>query len=79
MINPMHLWFYGFKVHVLAALSSYILHYVTTPASGNDFKEVAALLERCQQSVIVADLGYLSQQFCSLHCVSNSLYFKFKN
>lgn len=49
MINPMHLWFYSFKVYVLvlAALSGYILHYVTTPASVNDFKEVAALLERC--------------------------------
>ncbi|VTT00058.1 transposase [Streptococcus suis] len=47
MINPMHLWFYSFKVYVLATLSGYILHYVTTPASVNDFKEVAALLERC--------------------------------
>ncbi|MBM7268674.1 transposase [Streptococcus sp. 2018037] len=56
MINPMHLWFDGFKVHVLAALSGYILYCVTTPASVNDFKEVAALLERCQQSVIVAVL-----------------------
>lgn len=43
MINPMHLWFYSFKVYV----PGYILHYVTTPASVNDFKEVAALLERC--------------------------------
>lgn len=53
-------WFYGFKVHMLVTLSGYILNYVVTPASVHDIKVVDDLLEGCQQSVILADLGYLS-------------------
>lgn len=33
-----HLWFYGFKVHMLVTLSGYILNYVITPASVHDIK-----------------------------------------
>ena len=57
-----HLWFYGFKVHMLVSLSGYILNYVVTPASVHDSKVVDDLLEGCQQSVILADLGYLSRE-----------------
>ena len=28
-----HLWFYGFKVHMLVSLSGHILNYVVTPAT----------------------------------------------
>ena len=56
------LWFYGFKVHMLVTLSGYILNYVVTPASVHDIKVVDDLLEGCRQSVILADLGYLSQE-----------------
>ncbi|CYU14637.1 transposase [Streptococcus suis] len=57
-----HLWFYGFKVHMLVTLSGYILNYVVTPASVHDIKVVYELLEGCKQSVILGDLGYLSKQ-----------------
>ncbi|AGL48467.1 IS982 family transposase [Streptococcus suis] len=57
-----HLWFYGFKVHMLVTLSGYILNYVVTPASVHDIKVVYELLEGCKQSVILGDLGYLSSE-----------------
>lgn len=57
-----NLWFYGFKVHMLVTLSGYILNYVVTPASVHDIKAVDELLEGCRQSVILADLGYLSRE-----------------
>ncbi|SQB13798.1 transposase [Streptococcus dysgalactiae] len=57
-----HLWFYGFKVHTLVTLSGYILNYVVTPASVHDIKAVHELLEECDQSIILADLGYLSRE-----------------
>ncbi|MBS8112782.1 IS982 family transposase, partial [Streptococcus suis] len=57
-----HLWFYGFKVHMLVTLSGYILNYVITPASVHDIKVVYELLEGCKQSVILGDLGYLSSE-----------------
>ena len=56
-----HQWFYGFKVYMLVTLSGYILNYIVTSASVHDIKAVEDLLEGCQQSVILADLGYLSQ------------------
>ncbi|NQM51400.1 IS982 family transposase [Streptococcus suis] len=57
-----HLWFYGFKVHMLVTLSGYILNYVITPAFVHDIKVVYELLEGCKQSVILGDLGYLSSE-----------------
>ncbi len=57
-----NLWFYGFKVHMLVTLSGVILNYVVTPASVHDIKVVDELLEGCRQSVVLADLGYLSQE-----------------
>ncbi|WP_449459330.1 IS982 family transposase [Streptococcus suis] len=57
-----HLWFYGFKVHMLVTLSGYILNYVVTPAFVHDIKVVYELLEGCKQSVILGDLGYLSSE-----------------
>ena len=57
-----HLWFYGFKVHMLVTLSGYILNYVVTPASVHDIRIVDDLLENCQQPYILADLGYLSSK-----------------
>ena len=33
-----HLWFYGFKVHMLVTLSGYILNYIVTSASVHDIK-----------------------------------------
>ena len=57
-----HLWFYGFKVHMLVTLSGYILNYVVTPASVHDIKVVYKLLEGCKQSAILGDLGYLSSE-----------------
>lgn len=57
-----HMWFYGFKVHMLVTLSGYILNYIVTPASVHDIRAVDNLLENCRQSVILADLGYLSQE-----------------
>lgn len=57
-----HLWFYGFKVHMVVALSGYILNDVVPPALVHDIKVVDDLLEGCQQSVILADLGYLSYE-----------------
>ncbi|TQE89294.1 IS982 family transposase [Streptococcus suis] len=56
-----HLWFYGFKVHMLVTLSGFILNYVVTPASVHDIKVVYELLEGCKQSVILGDLGYLKK------------------
>lgn len=55
-------WFYGFKVHMLVTLSGIVLNYVMTPASVHDIKVVDELLEGCKQSVVLADLGYLSQE-----------------
>ncbi|SNV37450.1 transposase [Streptococcus acidominimus] len=57
-----NLWCYGFKVHMLVTLSGFILNYVVTPASVHDIKVVDELLEGCRQSVVLADLGYLSQE-----------------
>ena len=57
-----HLWFYGFKIHMLVTLSGYILNYVVTSASVHDIKTVHDLIGGCQQSVILADLGYLSHE-----------------
>ncbi|MDY3042373.1 IS982 family transposase [Streptococcus pluranimalium] len=57
-----NLSFYGFKVHMLVTLSGAILNYVVTPASVNNIKVVDELLEGCRQSVVLADLGYLSQE-----------------
>ncbi|NQG85747.1 IS982 family transposase [Streptococcus suis] len=57
-----HLWFYGFKVHMLVTLSGFILNYVVTPASVHDIKVIYELLEGCKQSVILGDLGYLSSE-----------------
>lgn len=56
-----HLWFYGFKVHMLVTLSGYILNYVVTSASVHDIRAVDDLLENCRQPYILADLGYLSR------------------
>lgn len=56
-----HLWFYGFKVHMLVTLSGYILNYVVTPASVHDIRAVNDLLENYRQPYIWADLGYLSK------------------
>lgn len=55
-------WFYGFKVHMLVTLSDFILNYVVTQASVHDIKVANELLEGCRQSVILADLGSLSQE-----------------
>ncbi|MEY8463466.1 IS982 family transposase [Streptococcus merionis] len=57
-----HLWFYGFKVHMLVTLSGYILNYVVTPASVHDIRATNELLENCQQPYILADLGYLIRE-----------------
>ncbi len=57
-----NLWFYGFKVHMLVTLSGFILNYIVTPVSVHDIKVANELLEGCRQSVILADLGYLSQE-----------------
>lgn len=57
-----HLWFYGFKGHMLVTLSGYILNYVVTPASVYDIRTVDDLLENCRQPYILADLGYLSRE-----------------
>ncbi|KPJ21705.1 IS982 family transposase, partial [Streptococcus phocae] len=57
-----HLWFYGFKVHMLVTLSGYILNDVVTPASVHDLRAVDDLLENCQKHYILADLGYLSYE-----------------
>lgn len=56
-----HLWFYGFKVHMLVTLSGYTLNYVVTLASVHDSRAVDNLLENCRQLYILADLGYLSK------------------
>ena len=55
------MWFYGFKVHLLATLSGFIIHYVVTPASVHDSQVAEELLENCPCSYILADLGYLSE------------------
>lgn len=57
-----HLWFYGFKVHMLVTLSGYILNYVVTPASVHDIRAVDDLLENCSQPYVLADLAYLSYE-----------------
>lgn len=57
-----HLWFYGFKVHILVTLSGYIVTSVVTPAPVHDIKVVYELLEGCKQSAILGDLGYLSSE-----------------
>lgn len=57
-----HLWFYGFIVHMLITLSGHTLNYIVTSSSVHDIKATKDLLEGCQQSVILADLGYLSQE-----------------
>ncbi len=57
-----HLWFYGFKVHMLVTLSGYILNYLVTPTSVHDIRAVEDLLEDCRQPYILADLGYLSRK-----------------
>lgn len=49
-------WFYGFTVYMLVTLSGYILNDVVTSAS------VHNLIVGCQQSIILADLGYLSHE-----------------
>ncbi len=57
-----NLWFYDFKVYILVTLSGLILNCVVTTASIHDIKVVDELLEGCRQSVVLADLGYLSQE-----------------
>ena len=46
---PKHLWFYGFKVHILVTLSGYIVTSVVTPAP--------FIALKCKQSAILGDLG----------------------
>ncbi|CYU72052.1 transposase IS4 family protein [Streptococcus suis] len=57
----MVLWFQSSYAYNSIA-SGYILNYVITPASVHDIKVVNDLLKGCQQSAILADLGYLSQE-----------------
>lgn len=52
-----HLWFYGFKVHMLVTLSGYILNYVVKPSSVHDIRTVDDLLENCSQPYVLADLA----------------------
>lgn len=47
---------------MLVTLSGYILNYLVTPASVHDIRAVHELLEGCRQSIILADLGYLSHE-----------------
>ncbi len=47
---------------MLVTLSGFILNFVVTPPSVRDIKVVDELLEGCRQSVVLADLGYLSQE-----------------
>ncbi|MDV5973907.1 hypothetical protein FMV2238Y02_13950 [Streptococcus canis] len=56
-----HLWFYGFKVHMLVTLSGYVLNYVVTPASVHDIRAVDDLLENCRQPYILTGSDYLSR------------------
>lgn len=48
---------------MLVTLSDYILNYVVTYASVHDIKIVHDLIGGAKQSVILADLGYLSHGF----------------
>ena len=47
---------------MLITLSGYSLNYIVTSASVLDIKVVDDLLEGYQQSVILADLGYLKNR-----------------
>ncbi len=47
---------------MLVTLSGFILNYVVAPDSVHDIKVVDELLEDGRQSVVLADLGYLSQE-----------------
>ncbi|GET69431.1 hypothetical protein KNZ01_19650 [Streptococcus dysgalactiae subsp. equisimilis] len=47
---------------MLVKLSGVMLNYIVTPASVHDIKGVDELLEGCKQTVVLADLGYLSQE-----------------
>ncbi|SDB07169.1 Transposase DDE domain-containing protein [Streptococcus henryi] len=47
---------------MMVTLSGFILNYVVTQASVHDIKVANELLEGCRQSVILAYLGYLSQE-----------------
>ena len=55
------MWFYGFKVHMLVTLSGYVVNYLVTPASTHDSKACEELLEDTNFTIILADLGYISQ------------------
>ena len=55
------MWFYGFKVHMLVSLSGYVVNYLVTPAPTHDSKACEELLEDTNFTIILADLGYISQ------------------
>ncbi|EFR43442.1 transposase, IS4 family [Streptococcus pseudoporcinus LQ 940-04] len=55
------MWFYGFKVHLLVTLSSFIINYVVTSASVHDSQVAEELIEGSSFPYILEDLGYLSK------------------
>lgn len=56
-----HLWFYGFKVHVVMEADGLILNYVVTAASVHDVREAPELICHCPCPEIIADVGYVSR------------------
>ncbi|UNL41950.1 transposase [Ligilactobacillus agilis] len=58
--------FYGFKVHMVATPGGLILNYVVTPASVSDVKVALTVTQDCPCSNILADVGYISNDFLPL-------------
>lgn len=56
-------WFFGFKLHLLAAERGHVLGAVLTPANWDDRDPALALLSATEGGAALADLGYAGAEF----------------
>ncbi|HMR25833.1 MAG TPA: IS982 family transposase [Oligoflexia bacterium] len=55
-------WFYGLKLHAMTDIEGNILYIKFTTAKVDDRQALDQLLEKLEQSIIVADGGYVSKK-----------------
>jgi IS5 family transposase len=55
-------WFFGFKLHALVHISGQIVTAILTPGNWPERKLAQALVEPVKGAILLADLGYRSQE-----------------
>lgn len=66
-------WFFGFKLHLLTALSGHIIGAVLTPGNWTDREVAPALAEFGPGGVAIGDLGYRGEELASLLAAETGL------